>query len=67
MCSYQTWVAVRSHEEGRLWSYEVICLNDVPSLIRYSPLSVLLPIQPETCSGLLLTVLVSQKFWIACL
>lgn len=61
VCSYQTWVTVRSQEEGRLWSFAVISLNDVPSLTIYRPLTTVLCLtQPETCSGLLLMVLFSQ-------
>lgn len=55
--SHQTWVAVRSQEEGRLWSFAVICLNVVPSLTVYRCLTIVLRrIRLETFSGLLLMV-----------
>ena len=60
--SFQTWVAVWSHEGGRLWRCAATCLNDAPSPTRYKRLNALNPLQLATCSGPSLMVQSTQKF-----
>lgn len=54
--SSQTWAAVRSHGEGRLWSCAATCPRGALSRTQSRLLTALLPSPHETISGPLLTV-----------